>query len=143
MAKLEVKIVTAEREVMSDEADVVIAPAIEGTVGILPRHAPLLTALIPGILVLKKDGEEEAMAVSGGFLQVANNRVLILADTAARADEVDEQRAQEARAQAEAALKEAARGGDSLQAEMARAALRTSLAQLNVAQRRRRRPVQP
>jgi F-type H+-transporting ATPase subunit epsilon len=143
MAKLEVKIVTAEREVLSDEADVVIAPAIEGTVGILPRHAPLLTALVPGILVLKKDGQEDAMAVSGGFLQVANNRVLILADTADRADEVDEQRAQEARAQAEAALKEAARGGNALQAEMARAALRTSLAQLNVAQRRRRRPVQP
>jgi F-type H+-transporting ATPase subunit epsilon len=103
----------------------------------------LLTALVPGILVLKKDGQEDAMAVSGGFLQVANNRVLILADTADRADEVDEQRAQEARAQAEAALKEAARGGNALQAEMARAALRTSLAQLNVAQRRRRRPVQP
>jgi F-type H+-transporting ATPase subunit epsilon len=103
----------------------------------------LLTALIPGILILKKDGQEEAMAVSGGFLQVANNRVLILADTAERADEVDEQRAQAARAQAEAALQQAARGGDTLQAEMARAALRTSLARLNVAQRRRRRPVQP
>jgi F-type H+-transporting ATPase subunit epsilon len=143
MAKLEVKIVTAEREVLTDEADVVIAPASEGTVGILPRHAPLLTALIPGILVLKKDGQEEAMAVSGGFLQVANNRVLILADTAERADEVDEQRAQEARARAETALKEAARGGDTLQAELARASLRRSLARLDVAQRRRRRPVQP
>jgi F-type H+-transporting ATPase subunit epsilon len=141
MAKLTVQIVTAEREVMRDEADVVIAPGIEGTVGILPRHAPLLTALVPGILVLKNDGQEEAMAVSGGFLQVANNRVLILADTADRADEVDEARAQEARAQAEAALKEAAKGGNSLQTEMARAALRVSLAQINVAQRRRRRPV--
>ncbi len=141
MAKLEVKIVTAEREVLSDEADMVIAPGSEGTVGILPRHAPLLTGLIPGILVLKKDGQEEAMAVSGGFLQVANNRVLILADTAERAEEVDEQRAQEARARAEAALQEAARGGNTLDAELARAALRRSLARLNVAQRRRRRNV--
>ena len=141
MAKLEVKIVTAEREVLSDEADMVIAPASEGTVGILPRHAPLLTALIPGILVLKKDGQEEMMAVSGGFLQVANNRVLILADTAERGDEVDEQRAQEARNRAEAALREAARGGNTLQAELARADLRRSLVRLTVVQRRRRRPV--
>ncbi len=141
MAKLEVKIVTAEREVLSDEADMVIAPASEGTVGILPRHAPLLTALIPGILVLKKDGQEEVMAVSGGFLQVANNRVLILADTAERGDEVDEQRAQEARNRAEAALREAARGGNTLQAELARADLRRSLVRLTVVQRRRRRPV--
>ncbi len=143
MAKLTVQIVTAEREVLRDEADVVIAPAIEGTVGILPRHAPLLTALTPGVLVLRKDGTEDAMAVSGGFLQVANNRVLILADTAERAEEVDEERAREARARAEAALKEAARGGDTLQAELARAALRRSLARLTVAERRRRRPVQP
>lgn len=141
MAKLTVQIVTAEREVLRDEADVVIAPAIEGTVGILPRHAPLLTALVPGILVLKKDGQEEAMAVSGGFLQVANNRVLILADTADREEELDEQRAQEARAQAEAALKEAASGSNSLQTELARQSLRLSLARLNVAQRRRRRSV--
>jgi len=141
VAKLEVKIVTAEREVLSDEADMVIAPASEGTVGILPRHAPLLTALIPGILVLKKDGQEEVMAVSGGFLQVANNRVLILADTAERGDEVDEQRAQEARNRAEAALREAARGGNTLQAELARADLRRSLVRLTVVQRRRRRPV--
>jgi F-type H+-transporting ATPase subunit epsilon len=141
MAKLEVKIVTAEREVLTTEADTVIAPASEGTVGILPRHAPLLTALIPGVLVLRNDGQEEIMAVSGGFLQVANNRVLVLADMAERADEVDEQRAQEARADAEAALQEAARGGDTLQAELARANLRVSMARLNVVQRRRRRSV--
>ena len=141
MAKLEVKIVTAEREVLSDEADMVIAPASEGTVGILPRHAPLLTALIPGILVLKKDGQEEAMAVTGGFLQVANNRVLILADAAERGEEVDEQRAQEARNRAEVALRDAAKGGNTLEAELARGALRRSMARLNLVQRRRRRPV--
>ena len=139
MAKLEVRIVTAEREVLSDEADMVIAPASEGTVGILPRHAPLLTALIPGMLVLKKDGQEEAMAVSGGFLQVANNRVLILADTAERGEELDEQRAQESRDRAEAALRDAARGGNTMETELARAALRRSLARLNVVQRRKRR----
>jgi F-type H+-transporting ATPase subunit epsilon len=138
VAKLTVDIVTAERRVLTDEVDMVIAPATEGTVGILPRHAPLLTALKPGPMVLKRDGVEEVLAVSGGFLQVANDRVLILADTAERADELDEQRAMEARSHAEQALEEAKRGGG-LQAEAARLALQRSLVRLNVAQRRRRR----
>jgi F-type H+-transporting ATPase subunit epsilon len=140
MAKLTVEIVTAERQVLTDEADMVIAPSAEGTVGILPRHAPLLAALNPGVMVLKKDGQEELLAVSGGFLQVSNNRVLILADTAERADEVDEQRAAEARARAETALAEARAHPGSVQTEAARASLRKSLARLNVVQRRRRRP---
>jgi F-type H+-transporting ATPase subunit epsilon len=139
MAKLTVEIVTAERRVLTDEVDMVIAPATEGVVGILPRHAPLLTALNPGVMVLKKDGEEEVLAVSGGFLQVSNNRVLILADTAERSEEIDEERAAQARSQAEAALKEAASRPGSVQAEAARAALHRSLARLNVAHRRRRR----
>ena len=140
MAKLRVEIVTAERHVLTDEADMVIAPAVEGTVGILPRHAPLLTALNPGVMVLKKDGQEEVLAVSGGFLQVSHDRVLILADTAERADEVDEQHAAQARAQAEEALREARARPESVSTEAARSALRLSLARLNVAQRRRRRP---
>lgn len=116
----------------------VIAPASEGIVGILPRHAPLLTALVPGVLVLKKDGREEALALSGGFLQVSHNRVLILADAAEREDEIDEQRAAEARTRAEAALQEAARHPDALRSEAARTALIASLARLKVAQRRKR-----
>ena len=64
MAKLTVDIVTAERRVLTDEVDMVVAPASEGTVGILPRHAPLLTALIPGPMVLKRDGTEEVLAIS-------------------------------------------------------------------------------
>ena|SRR5438874_10438579 len=142
MARLTVDIVTAERRVLTEEADMVIAPAVEGTVGILPRHAPLLTALNPGVMVLKRDGQEEPLAVSGGFLQVSNNRVLVLADTAERADEVDEQRAQESRARAEEALREAREHPGSVQTEAARAALRRSLARLNVVQRRRRRSSQ-
>jgi F-type H+-transporting ATPase subunit epsilon len=138
--KLTVEIVTAERRVLTDEADMVIAPAVEGIVGILPRHAPLLTALNPGVMVLKKSGEEEMLAVSGGFLQVSHDRVLILADTAERAEEIDEQRADEARARAEEALREARAHPGSVQTEAARAALHKSLARLNVAQRRRRRP---
>jgi F-type H+-transporting ATPase subunit epsilon len=138
--RLIVEIITAERRVLTDEADMVIAPAVEGIVGILPRHAPLLTALNPGVMVLKKDGQEEMLAVSGGFLQVSHNRVLILADTAERAEEVDEQRAAEARIRAEEALREARAHPGSVQTEAARVSLRKSLARLNVAQRRRRRP---
>jgi F-type H+-transporting ATPase subunit epsilon len=139
MAKLTVDLVTAERRVLTEEADIVIAPTLEGIIGILPRHAPLMAALSPGVMVLRNDGEEELIAVSGGFLQVSHNRVLILADAAERADEVDEQRAAEARAQAEAALKEASARPGNIQTEAARAALRLSLARLNVAQRRKRR----
>src|SRR5438552_16281532 len=94
---LRVQIVTAEREVSAGETvDMVVAPGAEGVVGILPRHAPLLTTLLPGIVRVKKGGAEEAMAVGGGFLQVARDQVLILADTAERADEIDEAPAQDA-----------------------------------------------
>ena len=139
MAQLTVEIVTAERQVVTDQADMVIAPTTQGTIGILPRHAPLVTSLIPGVLVLKKGNIEEELAVSGGFLQVSQNRVLVLADTAERAEEIDEQRATEARAKAEAALKEALSRPGSVQSEAARIALYRSLARLNVVQRRRRR----
>src|SRR5438132_3113746 len=100
MAKLRLEVVTAEREVFADDVDMVIAPGGEGELGILPRHAPLLTTLQPGVMRLKKDGGETIMAVSGGFLQVFRDRVLVLADTAERADEIEEGRAEQARQQA-------------------------------------------
>src|SRR5215213_11636656 len=111
MAKLRLEVVTAEREVFADDIDMVVAPGGEGELGILPRHAPLLSTLQPGVLRLKKDGEETLMAVSGGFIQVYKDRVLVLADTAERADEIEETRAEEARTRAATALQEAARGG--------------------------------
>src|SRR5438309_3167748 len=106
---LRVQIVTAEREVLAEDAvDMVVAPGAEGVLGILPRHAPLLTTLLPGIVRIKRGGAEEAMAVGGGFLQVARDQVLILADTAERADEVDEARAEAARGRAREAITQAA-----------------------------------
>ena len=138
MAKLTVEIVTAERQVLAEgDVDMVVAPGSEGVVGILPRHAPLLTLLNPGVIRIKKNGAESAMAVGGGFLQVNADRVLILADTAERAEEIDAARAEEARQRAEQALVDAQRGGNSAQAESARSALRLSLVRLNVARRRR------
>src|SRR5947209_20628111 len=116
MAKLRLEVVTAEREVFADDVDMVVAPGGEGEVGILPRHAPLLTTLQPGVLRLKKDGEESYMAVSGGFMQVYRDRVLVLADTAERADEIEEGRAEAARQQALAALQQGATSDRAVQA---------------------------
>jgi F-type H+-transporting ATPase subunit epsilon len=139
MAKLSVEIVTAERQVLVEQdVDMVVAPGSEGVVGILPRHAPLLTTLNPGSIRIKKDGGETAMAVGGGFLQVNADRVLILADTAEREDEIDAARAEEARQRAEQTLRDAARGGNPAQIEAARYALQRSMVRLNVARRRRR-----
>ena len=134
---LRVQIVTAEREVYAEEAvDMVVAPGAEGVVGILPRHAPLLTTLLPGIVRVKKGGTEEAMAVGGGFLQVARDQVLILADTAERADEIDEARAEEGRRRARETLAESVARGQRLQADTARFALRREEARIQVARRR-------
>ena len=138
MAKLTVEIVTAERQVYNEtDVDMVVAPGSEGVLGILPRHASLLTMLRPGSLRVKKGGAEQEMSVAGGFLQVHADRVLILADQAERADEIDAAKAEEARRHAENALTEATRSGDAVQAEAARAALRISTIQLNIVRRRR------
>ena len=135
---LHVQIVTAEREVYAeDDVDMVVAPGAEGVVGILPRHAPLLTTLQPGIVRVKRGGTERAMSVGGGFLQVARDKVLILADTAERADEVDEARAEEGRRRARENLAESVRSGQRLQAESARYALRREEARIQVARRHR------
>jgi F-type H+-transporting ATPase subunit epsilon len=141
MAKLRVEIVTAERQLLAeDDVDMVVAPGSEGTLGILPKHAALLTLLSPGVLRIKKNGQESEMAVGGGFLQVNRDRVLVLADTAERENEIDETRAQEAREKAEAALHEASKGGTPVQIQAARIALSRSMARLTVARRRRRTP---
>src|SRR5947199_4784629 len=138
MAKLTVEIVTAERQVYNEtDVDMVVAPGSEGVLGILPRHAPLLTMLHPGVLRVKKNGAEQDMAVSGGFLQVNANRVLILADHAERAEEIDAAAAEEARRHAEQALADARRGGSPVQVEAARVALHASMVRLNVVRRRR------
>lgn len=138
MAKLTVEIVTAERQVYNEtDVDMVVAPGSEGVLGILPSHAPLLTTLQPGSLRVKKGGSEQEMSVNGGFLQVKANRVLILADHAERADEIDAAAAEEARRTAENALAEATRSGNTVNIEAARAALKLSMVQLSVVRRRR------
>ncbi len=134
--KLNFDIVTAERIVYSDEVDVVVAPGMEGQLAILPNHAPLMTMLQPGELMVRKDGEESFMFVSGGFLEMMPNKVTILADTAERADEIDAARAEDAMKRAEQRLQSRPADLDSTRAEVA---LRRSMTRLKVAERRRRR----
>ena len=102
-----VEVVTAERELYRGEADLVSAPGAEGRLGILPRHAALLTTLAPGELTIKLAGAEEPLFVSGGFLEVSNNSVTVLADTAEHAEEIDQARAEEARRRAQERLEQA------------------------------------
>ncbi len=137
MPKLKFEIVTAERIVYSDDVDVVIAPGIEGQLGILPSHAPLLTMLKPGELVVRKEGEETAIFVSGGFLEVMQNRVTVLADVAERAEEIDIARAEEAKRRAEEGLRFRPPEMDLAAAE---AALRRAMVRLKIAERRKKRP---
>ena len=137
MSSIRLDIVTAERVVYSEEVDAVIAPGIEGQLGILPHHAPLMTTLQAGELRIRKGGEEFFLAISGGFLEVRPDRVIVLADAAERAGEIDIVRAEEAKLRAEEQLSRRAPGVDTAQAE---AALHRSLIRLKVAGRRRRKP---
>jgi F-type H+-transporting ATPase subunit epsilon len=132
MPSLKIDIVTAERIVYSAEVDAVIAPGAEGQLGILPHHAPLMTILTAGELVVRKGGEEQSMAISGGFLEVRPDRVIVLADQAERAEEIDTARAEAARKRAEQSLAERKGTEEDARAE---AALRRALVRLSVAER--------
>ena len=131
---LHLEIVTAERTVLSDEVDQVNAPGAAGRMGVLPRHEPLLTTLIPGELTIVKNGERTPFAISGGFMEVLPDRVTILADTAERADEIDENRAEAARRRAEDSLRERSSEQDMVTAE---AHLRRAMVRLRVSRMRR------
>ena len=136
MATMQLDIVTAERLVSSEEVELLIVPGINGELGILPRHAPLLTALAPGEIRVVKTGEESFVAIGGGFMEVIGNKVTILADTAERADEIDAERAEEALARAQEQLD--TRSVD-IDLGRAMASIRKSQARLKVARRRRPR----
>jgi F-type H+-transporting ATPase subunit epsilon len=101
MSKIKFKIVTPERTVYESEIDQVTLPTRDGEITVMANHIPLISVLAPGELVAKKNGEEIAMAVSGGMVEVRSNEITILADTAERAEEIDVKRAEEARERAE------------------------------------------
>ena len=138
---MKLEIVTAERLVYEDQVNSVVAPGIEGQLGILPHHAALLTTLQPGELTIRKDGEEDVyMAISGGFLEVMNNRVVVLADTAERVDEIDEGRAEEAMRRAQEQI---GTRTEDVNLERALTAIMRSQTRLKVVRRRRRTPQSP
>jgi F-type H+-transporting ATPase subunit epsilon len=142
---LHVEVVTAERELYNGEADIVDAPGADGQIGILPRHEALLTLLSAGPLVIKLKGAEETLFVSGGFLEVSNDRVTVLADTAEHAEEIDEARAEAARRTAQERLGDVRSNTEraELQAQLARAINRIRVAEIVRSRSDRRRIIMP
>ena len=138
MATLHLEIVTIERKVFDGQVDMVVAPGSQGALGILPHHAPLLTTLAFGELKIKKEGEEDKFfAIGGGFMEVQPDHVIVMADSAERAEEIDLERAEAARQRARERLAETKDQPD--ESAQAEAALRRSLIRLRVARRRRYR----
>ena len=133
---LHLEIVTPERLAYSDEVDMVLVPGSEGELGILPHHTPLVSLLGVGELKIRKGGSEEVFAIAGGFLQVRPDKVVVMAETAEIDSDIDLERAQKARAEAEKALE----GGfvESADLSAARAELQRALVRIRVAERRRR-----
>jgi F-type H+-transporting ATPase subunit epsilon len=133
---LSLEIVTAERLVLRDDGiDMVVAPSVEGEVGILPHHAPLLTILEIGELRVKKGADEQSIVIAGGFMEVLNDKVTILADVAERSEEIDVAAAEEARRRAQEALANREHVGDLAALETA---MRLASLRLRVGTRRRR-----
>ena len=135
---LKLRIITPERIVFDEEnIDSVTLPGVMGEVTILPQHAPLMTELRPGPVLFRRAGEEVDLALSGGFMEVRDDTVIVLADTAERSDEIDLSRAEEARRKAQEELTD--RQG-TVDIARAMAALERAQARLRVVDRRRRRP---
>ncbi|MDH5407294.1 MAG: F0F1 ATP synthase subunit epsilon [Gammaproteobacteria bacterium] len=134
---IHVDIVSAETEIFSGVAESLSAPAIMGEVGIYPRHTQMLTPLKPGeVRIVKQGGEEEAIYVSGGVMEVQPHVVTILSDTAVRASDLDEAAALEAKREAEEALKD--REGEMELAE-AQSQLAQAVAQLRTIEAMRKK----
>jgi F-type H+-transporting ATPase subunit epsilon len=131
------EIVTPERLAYSDMVDAVNLPGIEGELGVLPHHAPLVTMLGLGELRIRKGGAEESFAIVGGFLQVRPDRVVVMAETADMASDIDLEKAQEAKRSAERLLEGGAQS-DTANLAAARVALQGALLRIRVAERRHR-----
>ncbi len=129
---LKLEIVTPDAQVYSEQVEMVTLPAVEGEMGIYPQHVPVLTQMVPGEIIVRKDGRDYFLAVGEGFVEITGERVAIMADMAIRAENIDEAKAEEARRRAEARLAEQL---DQEEAAMVSAALAHSLAQIKVKRR--------
>ena len=125
-----IDIVTPDRVVFHDEIEILIAPALDGLLGILPGHAPLVTGVKIGMVKIRKNGQELFIATSGGILEVRPDQISLVVSTAELPDEIDVDRARRAKARAEERLKETRSGIDEARA---RAALERALARLRAA----------
>jgi F-type H+-transporting ATPase subunit epsilon len=133
MAKLSVELVTPERLLVDEQnVDMVIAPGVAGQLAVLPNHAPLITELEPGVIILRRDDADQMLAVSGGFFEVLRNKITVLADTSERSTEIDLERAQAARDRALQELSVPLEPGDALRA---RIALLRAIARIRAAER--------
>ena len=134
---IQCEIVTQERTVFSGAVDAVNVPGVEGRMGILPNHSALLTTLAFGEVIVRVDGEEHFYAIGGGIVEVQPEKVVILADSAEHADDIDVERAEAARREAEKVMEEGVTEDPEQYAQI-RASLLRAQARLNVGQRRRR-----
>ena len=130
---LKLEIVTAEGPIFSEDVEMVTLPAVDGQIGILPEHVPLMTRMVPGEIIVRKGNQERFLAAGGGLIEVTADHVSILTDMAIAVDKIDEAKAEEARQRALARLNEKL---SSEEVASVNAALARSLAQLNVKRRR-------
>jgi F-type H+-transporting ATPase subunit epsilon len=131
-----VRIVSVEASLFEGEADFLLCRGLEGELGVLPGHAPLMTVLKPGELLLRSGGEEQHLFVGGGFLEVLPDRVTVLADVAERAEEINEPAAEEARKRAQERLSGELSADEQREMEML---LEQAEARLRLARMRRQR----
>ena len=131
---IKLEIVTPEATVYSEDVDMVTLPGVEGQMGVLPQHVRLMTQLVPGELIVRKDGHDDFMAVGEGLVEVNNERVSIVTNLAIAVDRIDEAAAEEARQRAAARLREKI---SSEEVASVSASLARSLEQLHVKRRHR------
>ena len=131
---LHLEIVTPEQKAYSDDVDSVVIPGVEGELGVLPEHVPLMTQLLPGELRVLKGGEELRLAVGEGFIEISADKVAVLTDMAIRETDIDESAAEDAVRRAEEAMKENKLNDEEY--ATVQASLQKSLAQIRVKRRR-------
>ncbi len=135
---MHLEIITPEKIVFSDDIDELIVPTVNGEIAILPHHVNLLTQLEPGEMTIKLKGKEQHLAVTGGFLQIANNSISLLSDYAVRSEEIDAKKAVEAQQRAEKKLKEDRENMTEQEFAVVQGDFRRAIAELKVVRRRHR-----
>ncbi len=135
--KFRLEIVTPERLLYSEDIDVLTVPTVQGEISILAKHVPLVSIISPGEIKIKKGSETEFIAITGGFVQVLPHKVIILADAAERAEEIDLERAMKARERAQKLMEE--KRGDKISHAEAMASFQRALVRIKVGQRKRKK----